>query len=54
MDWSASTSQSTPLVIPASSAVVDEIFTPLVGGETVIWTRGIVAYGSDQGTATET
>ena len=46
-DWSASSAQSSAVNIPANSAVLDEVLTPIVGGETLIRTRGRIAWGSD-------
>ena len=53
MDWSASSNQTSLLIIAGSTAVLDESFTPIVGGETIIRTRGMLSYGSDQLAAQE-
>ena len=53
-DWGASSVQSSKVNIAAASAVLDEVFVPIVGGETLIRTRGALAYSSDQAIATET
>ena len=52
-DWSASALQVVTLAVPAQSAVLIESFTPVVGGETVIRTRGSFGIQSDQVAATE-
>ncbi len=52
-DWSASIPQAIALSVPANSAVLDESFTPIVGGETLIRTRGLISFSSDQTGATE-
>jgi len=52
-DWSASAVQTAFDTIPAASAVLLEVFTPIAGGETIIRTRGLLTYGSDQEAVTE-
>ena len=53
VDWSASSVQASGTSVPASSAVLLETFTPIVGGETVIRTHGLFAIRSDQSAASE-
>ena len=52
-DWSASLLQVVTIAIPAASAVLVESFSPVVGGETIIRTRGSFGVQSDQVAATE-
>jgi len=52
-DWSASAALTAGLAVAASSAAIDEVFTPIVGGETLIRTRGMLGWESDQSAATE-
>ena len=52
-DWSASSVSTAFAAVAASSAVLLETFTPVVGGETVIRTRGLFAIVSDQQGANE-
>jgi len=47
-DWSASVILAGPINVPGSSAVLLETFTPIAGGETVIRTRGMLAWSTDQ------
>ena len=47
-DWSASTPQSDFVAVVAATAVLLEMFIPIVGGETVICTHGIFGWLSDQ------
>jgi len=53
VDWSASAGLAAPVSVPAASAVLLEIFTPIMGGETVIRTRGMLGWLSDQATVDE-
>ena len=53
VDWSASAPIAGYSGLAGSSAVISENFTPIVGGETIIRTRGLFSYGSDQVAATE-
>jgi len=52
-DWGASTPLTTFVTVPASSAVLLEVFVPFTGGETIIRTRGLMTYRSDQVAASE-
>ena len=52
-DWSASAVQTALTVIPASSVVLSQVFTPVGAGETLVRTRGLFAWGSDQLSASE-
>jgi len=52
-DWSASLVQDSQVTVPASSAVLLETFVPIVGGETIIRTRGLFTIASDQSVGTE-
>ena len=52
-DWSASVSQTDVTGLPASTVVLDQVITPIVGGETLLRTRGIFAYAGDQTGVTE-
>jgi len=47
-DWSASAPLTAILSVGQNSAVLDESFVPIVGGETVIRTRGMIGFKSDQ------
>ena len=53
MDWGASAPLTGYVAVAASSAVLLQTFTPILGGETVIRTRGVVSIQSDQIVATE-
>ena len=53
VDWSASANQSAMVPVAAATAVLLESFTPIVGGETVIRTRGIFTWQTDQLIASE-
>ena len=53
VDWSASAVQAAAVNIAGTSAVLLEAFTPILGGETVIRTRGHLYYFSDQISADE-
>ena len=52
-DWSASAVQAASLPVAAASAVIDEILVPPIGGETLVRTRGVIAWASDQVAASE-
>ena len=52
-DWFGSAQQTALTAVPASSALLSQVFIPFVTGETVIRIRGLVAIGSDQGAVTE-
>ena len=52
-DWSASTPITAFTTVAASTAVLDQVFIPLPGGETVLRTRGIFTFMSDQAAANE-
>ena len=52
-DWSASTILGAPLFVANNSASLVEVFTPIVGGETLIRTRGMLGFQSDQAAADE-
>jgi len=52
-DWSASAVITAELNVPAASAVLDESFTPIAGGETLIRTRGMLGFRTDQVSADE-
>ena len=47
-DWSASTPLTGLLTVAAGTKALLEIFAPLSSGETIVRTRGMYAYGSDQ------
>ena len=47
-DWSASAPETSTTAVPASSAQLLQTFTPIVGGETVLRTRGLISIASDQ------
>ena len=53
VDWGASAPQAASTNVPGSSAVLLEVFLPIAGGETVIRTRGMLGYKSDQIAASE-
>jgi len=53
-DWSASVAQASYVALAAASAIISEVFVPIVGGETLIRTRGLFSYASDQEVANET
>ena len=53
VDWSASSVLAAPVTVPGASAVLIETFQPIAGGETVIRTRGMLGWESDQTAATE-
>jgi len=52
-DWSASLPVSAFTTIVASGTLLAEVFTPIAGGETVLRTRGLFSYMSDQSAAIE-
>ena len=52
-DWSASLPQAALTAVPAASAVLDQVLIPIVGGETLIRSRGMLSFGSDQQAASE-
>jgi len=52
-DWSASTPLAAYITLAGTSAILDQIFIPVPGGETVLRTRGIFTYMSDQAAANE-
>ena len=52
-DWSASSVQTTIDTVVSGGASLLESFTPIVGGETLIRTRGLVTIRSDQVAASE-
>ena len=52
-DWAAHTPQTTFTAVAGSSAVLLQSLTPDGGGETVIRTRGLVGWKSDQTVANE-
>ena len=53
VDWSASAPLTGYAAVAASSAVLLETFVPVTGGETVIRTRGLFSFKSDQSAASE-
>ena len=53
VDWSASTPQASLNAVAAGSAALLQTFVAIVGGETVIRTRGSVGWQSDQAVADE-
>ena len=53
-DWVGSVPLTSMAALAASSVVLSQIFTPTGSGETVIRTRGLFGYSSDQVGATET
>ena len=53
VDWSASAAQQSQLTVAAGTAVLAEAFIPIVGGETVIRTRGMLGISSDQVSSNE-
>ena len=52
-DWSASVAATAFVPLAASTIVLDQVFTPIAGGETVLRTRGRFTYGSDQANVNE-
>jgi len=52
-DWTASPPITAFTTLSATSAILDLTFVPLSGGETVLRTRGIFTYMSDQAAANE-
>ncbi len=54
VDWSASGVLTTGVTVAAGVALLLESFTPIVGGETLIRTRGVLAFWSDQSATNET
>ncbi len=52
-DWSASAALTAAVVVPAGAAILLEAFVPIVGGETIIRTRGFLGWKSDQVAASE-
>jgi len=52
-DWSASVSQAAYVSVPGVSVAILESFVPIVGGETLIRTRGFLSIASDQLSASE-
>ncbi len=52
-DWSASAVASALTSLAANTIVLSETFTPIVGGETLIRTRGLFSWRSDQQAADE-
>jgi len=52
-DWSASAQITGFTTLAASSAFISQIFTPQSGGETIIRTRGLFVWGTDQPGADE-
>lgn len=53
-DWSASIALTSYTALAAASAVISEVFVPIVGGETLIRTRGLFSFATDQEAANET
>jgi len=47
-DWSASGVLGAPVAIPGNGVNLLEVFTPIVGGETVVRTRGMFGWMTDQ------
>ena len=52
-DWSASAALTVGVGLPAASAILTQVFVPIVGGETVIRTRGMLGWSSDNAAASE-
>ncbi len=52
-EWSDSTPQTALVSLAGSSVLLHNIFVPFAGGETVIRTRGLFGYRSDQSIADE-
>jgi len=52
-DWSSHTPQTSMSSLAANSVVLSQTFTPTGAGETVIRTRGLFGWGSDQQAASE-
>ena len=52
-DWSASVPQAAYTGVAAATAQLLETFSPIVGGETLVRTRGLFAIRTDQPTADE-
>ncbi len=52
-DWSASVSLAGAVNVAASTAAILEVFIPIIGGETLIRTRGMFTVGSDQSSGDE-
>jgi len=53
VDWSGSVPLTAMVALAGSSQVLDQIFTPFAEGETVVRTRGLFTWGSDQFVAGE-
>ena len=52
-EWTGSVVVDGSTALPASAVLLDQVFTPTGAGETVIRTRGLFGYQSDQTAATE-
>ncbi len=52
-DWSASAPQTALTTIAASTNALLQVFTPIIGGETVIRIRGLFGWRTDQAAADE-
>ena len=52
-DWSASVPQTGLVALAGSTALLSQTFIPVAGGETVVRSRGLITFGSDQAAATE-
>ena len=52
-DWSASAVSTALTSIAASTVLLHQVFTPIAGGETVLRSRGMFYFGSDQSAAIE-
>jgi len=52
-EWAGSSPITSFQALAAGTAVLSQIFSPFVGGETVIRTRGLFSHASDQNAAVE-
>ena len=52
-EWVGSTPITSLIILAGSSAALTQIFVPFDGGETVIRTRGLFGWSSDQTSAGE-
>jgi len=52
-DWSASADLTAFVALAGSTSAITQVFTPLAGGETIIRTRGIFSWKTDNQAASE-
>jgi len=53
LDWSASTPATAFASLAGSTSAISQIFVPIVGGETVVRTRGMFGWGTDNAAGDE-